>query len=299
LPADVRRPLTAREGRRAAVVFVKHKGVSPAEGPRSGGDPAAWDAVAQTWEHGADVEARLRHQPDWALISRFIRPPARVLEAGCGFAKWVWFLERGGYEAYGIDFSEVALAKSLQRWPGLRLVLGRIQEMPFEDGFFDAIVSFGAVEHDEAGPQAMLAEMFRVLKPGGVLYCTVPCHNLLRRSGLAWLSEFYQCNRVLRRLRGQPPEVEFWQYRWLPSEYEEILRSQGFQVISVEALAPPRVWRKEMEGAGGWWRFLAWLHRRWPWLMPHMMAGICRKPRDGEPVPAVDAGGAEGENTPA
>ena len=277
------------------MVFVKHRGARPAGASVGGSDPAAWDALVETWSPGADVGERLRQQPDWPLIQQYIPKGSRVLEAGCGLAKWVWCLQDQGYEAYGIDFSQAAVAKSLERWPDLRLELGRIQEMPYEDGFFDGIVSFGAIEHDEAGPQAMLAEMHRVLRPEGVLYCTVPCHNLLRRAGLGRLGEFRQCNRTLRKLRGLPPDIEFWQYSWTASEYEQILRGAGFNLIAVQPLVPSSLWRGRRQ-AGLRRRFVDAVHKRCPWLMPHMMAGICVKPEEKSAAQALDGQGIASEN---
>jgi SAM-dependent methyltransferase len=52
-------------------------------------------------------------------------------------------------------------------------VLGVGEELPFRDGAFDAIVSVAVLEHVK-DPFRCAAEMIRVLKPGGELYCEVP-----------------------------------------------------------------------------------------------------------------------------
>ena len=262
------------------MAFVRHKGRRQAKNSVAGGDPRFWDGLVEVWAREEGIEEKLRNHPDWRLIQQYIRPPARVLEAGCGYAKWVWFLQQQGFEACGIDFSEAAISQSRARWPELRLQRGLIQDMPYEDGFFDAIVSFGAIEHMEAGPQAMLAEMRRVLAPGGVLYCTVPCYSIFRRAGPGWLAEFLECNPLIRSLRHLPPEVEFWQYRWTPREYADILDAAGFDVIDIRPV-PPAEKPFGQRTATLQRRIVARINRRWPWFMPHMMAGICRKPKAG------------------
>ena len=101
-----------------------------------------WDAEWQSCT-GAGIPD-LTSSENWPWVREYIRPPARVLEAGCGFARWVAFLNAQGYEAYGLDYSPVAVERSLAAWPKLRLTVGDLRRLPYEDGFFDGIVSFGA-----------------------------------------------------------------------------------------------------------------------------------------------------------
>ncbi len=179
--------------------FTEHRG-----GGKASADVTSmqkrWDAEWQSCT-GAGIPD-LTSSENWPWVREYIRPPARVLEAGCGFARWVAFLDAQGYEAYGLDYSPVAVERSLAAWPKLRLTVGDLRRLPYEDGFFDGIVSFGAIEHDPDGPEAALAEMRRVLRSGGTMFCTVPCMNVLRRCGLMALQDWIVCNPTIRRLTG-------------------------------------------------------------------------------------------------
>jgi SAM-dependent methyltransferase len=95
-----------------------------------------------------------------------IEPGMRVLDAGCGGGRNLVYLRRAGYTCYGVDASE-----TMPEWEGFRVA--RVENLPFEDGYFDVVIS-SAVLHfaaDEAQFGAMLREMWRVLQPGGLLFC--------------------------------------------------------------------------------------------------------------------------------
>jgi SAM-dependent methyltransferase len=237
---------------------------------------AIWDSEwSITIQHNV---ANLLNSEHWSHIQRYLTPPARLLEAGCGIAKWVKFLKNHGYDVYGLDFSKVAIDSSLNIWPDLKLHVGDLRCMPFENSFFEGIISFGAIEHDEEGPDAALREMFRVLRPGGFLYCTVPCMNRLRRLGLMAIQDWVVRNPAVRRLTGRKPEVVFYEYLFTLSEYRKILSSAGFEVIDVIPLSPMELILGNRTG-GLRWRFFQHIHQRFPWTLAHMMAAICRKPR--------------------
>ena len=235
-----------------------------------------WDAA---WEHKRGEESceQLKKHETWGLISTHLHPPpGRMLEAGCGLSQWVNLFKREGYDAYGIDYSAEAIDNSLKVWPGLNLTRGDIRDMPYEDDFFDGIVSLGAIEHDKDGPEAMLAEMRRVLRKGGIMFCSVPCYNLLRRFGLHVIKRKLVCSPTVRKLFGREPGVQFFQYVFTPSEYTAIIEKAGFKMIRLVPMTPPVGWVFGRSG-GIWRKFIQSVHRRVPWLMPHMMAAICRK----------------------
>ena len=114
------------------------------------------------------------------LLRGRIRPPMRVLDAGCGWGRNLVYLLRAGCEVFGTD-SDVdaiqavqelaaALAPSL---PPTNFRVEPVEAMTFPDAFADAVLS-SAVLHfarDDRQFSAMLHETWRVLKPGGVLFC--------------------------------------------------------------------------------------------------------------------------------
>lgn len=81
-------------------------------------------------------------------------------------------------DVVGIDIDEpgVAHARSVVRRPNVTVQLGDAMALPFEDGAFDVVVANHVYEH-VPDPHRLLAEMRRVLAPGGVIYFAA-CNRL-------------------------------------------------------------------------------------------------------------------------
>jgi SAM-dependent methyltransferase len=85
-----------------------------------------------------------------------------------------WASERGA-RAYGIDVSAptVRQARAAFAHTALHCAVSDVRDLPFRDGSFDAIYSMGTIEHFDETERAV-AEMARVLKPGGTAIIGVP-----------------------------------------------------------------------------------------------------------------------------
>jgi SAM-dependent methyltransferase len=127
----------------------------------------------QEWFGGIDI-----YLFDQLLKGRFI-PEMRILDAGCGSGRNLVYFFRSGYDVCGVDQSSEAIAQARRLAsslaPGLPADNFRVEEverLSFGDASFDIVVS-SAVLHfarDEQQWQAMIAEMWRVLKPGGIFF---------------------------------------------------------------------------------------------------------------------------------
>lgn len=103
----------------------------------------------------------------------------RVLDAGCGSGRNLVHFLREGFDVYGVDTSPdaIAHARSLARALAPRLPEENFrrelaERMSFDSASFDVVLS-SAVLHfarDEAHWLAMVREMWRVLKPGGIFF---------------------------------------------------------------------------------------------------------------------------------
>jgi len=101
----------------------------------------------------------------------------RFLDAGCGTGNNLLHLEERG-RAVGIDLSEDALRFCRTR--GVAAVRGSVLELPFGGGAFDGVTSFDVIYHQWVkDDRAAVAEMARVLKPGGLLLVRVPAFKVL------------------------------------------------------------------------------------------------------------------------
>ncbi len=104
----------------------------------------------------------------WPLISGLLPAAATRLEIGPGLRPR---LPVAGTEF--VDLSAPAVAQINAR--GGRATLGEITALPHADGRFDLVAAFDVIEHVE-DDRKVFAELARVLKPGGVLLCSVPLH---------------------------------------------------------------------------------------------------------------------------
>jgi len=109
-----------------------------------------------------------------------LRADMRVLEAGCGFGRNLAYLMREGCQIFALDADAAGIEHVRQLSASLNTGLpvdnfqvGQIEKMPFPDEFVDAVIC-SAVLHfarDEDHFRAMLSELWRVLRPGGLLFC--------------------------------------------------------------------------------------------------------------------------------
>jgi SAM-dependent methyltransferase len=91
---------------------------------------------------------------------------ARVADLGCGSGAFTHLLQRAGYRAVGVDISPKLVALGRSKYPGLELIEGDVENLPFEPASFDGILLSGVVHHFP-DPRRFAAEVFRVLRPGG------------------------------------------------------------------------------------------------------------------------------------
>jgi tellurite methyltransferase len=114
------------------------------------------------------------------LLRKRITPSMRVLDAGCGSGRNLVYLLRQGFEVFGADSDPRAvnatrrLAASIApTLPADTFRLEPVEAMSFPDAFADVVIS-SAVLHfatDDDHFRAMLEGTWRVLKPGGLLFC--------------------------------------------------------------------------------------------------------------------------------
>ena len=99
----------------------------------------------------------------------------RVLDAGCGVGYGTAMLARAGAaEAIGVDLSAQAIAAAeADSTTSASFLAGDVRALPFQDGAFDLVVCFEVIEHIER-PHEVIAELARVLAPGGVLAVSSP-----------------------------------------------------------------------------------------------------------------------------
>jgi SAM-dependent methyltransferase len=103
----------------------------------------------------------------------------KVLDAGCGYGRNLVYLLREGCEVYALDANPEgiehvrALAAELNpKLPAENFQVGQIEAMPFADGFADVVMCSSVLHfaRDQHQFLSMLEELWRVLRPGGLLF---------------------------------------------------------------------------------------------------------------------------------
>lgn len=145
----------------------------------------------------------------------------KLLDAGCGYCYHTTRLARSGAQITAVDFSDAALAAARRTTVAVgidkQVTLKRadLTSLPFEDGSFDFVVSWGVIMHIPEMEKA-LSELARVLKPGGTL---VLCENNMHSLDVAVRER--AINAVKKLLGRNPPEVRRTRRGtevWMPSE---------------------------------------------------------------------------------
>jgi SAM-dependent methyltransferase len=125
-----------------------------------------WDRVAH--------EKRFSHplRLDW-LKRHLNNAQARLLDYGCGYGRTLAELSAADFQnLVGVDFSEAMLARAHLALPNAGLVRNDGRSLPFQNDCFDAVLLFAVLTciPDSNEQRLLLAEVERVLRPGGLLY---------------------------------------------------------------------------------------------------------------------------------
>jgi ubiquinone/menaquinone biosynthesis C-methylase UbiE len=109
------------------------------------------------------------------------RPSGRMLDAGCGTGGFLARLKATWpeAEAEGLEYNPGAAARA-QAKSSVRVTTGDVMAMPFPDASFQAVTGLDVLCHAAVEPATALAEMHRVLAPGGRLVLNLPAFQWLR-----------------------------------------------------------------------------------------------------------------------
>ena len=161
----------------------------------------------------------------------------RLLEVGCGPAVMTPELLAMGFLVHGVDVSTEMVRRARQRMAGHPLEkrcvfsLGDIERLQFPDSSYDAVLCMGVLEYLPRY-SAALAEISRVLKPGGVVVITLPN----RASAYHVSCTFYTGLRKLeRRLRGRRQPLALSHNRCVPWKFDRELAAAGLRKLESRA----------------------------------------------------------------
>jgi ubiquinone/menaquinone biosynthesis C-methylase UbiE len=169
----------------------------------------------------------------------------RVLDIGSGGGEQAALLAGSGIaEVVGIDASPYLVAHANENYPQVQFTVGAAENTGFSDAYFDA-VCLGFVFH-EIPPKFVdlaIAEIFRILKPGGELIIAEPsslqlelsARELLRRFG--WRGLYF---KLLARHMHEP-----FLAPWQAKDHAQWLAQNGFWLTEEDQSCPVHWWRAQ------------------------------------------------------
>lgn len=168
------------------------------------------------------VPERFRRIKEW--FSRGL-----LLDIGCGEGELAKYIQG---ELYGVECNQikVKIAKTkLYR----EVIVGDVEEdLPFSPNYFDIIVCADVLEH-LLDPRKALRNVYRLLKPNGLLLVSVPNPQGLRRFLFDFHDEFI----------GFKEKGDIHYHYGTAKDWQMLLKKEGFEIIHLEGLGFPLIHR--------------------------------------------------------
>jgi SAM-dependent methyltransferase len=235
------------------------QGGSGVSDPKSGtgaSQELAFDYEAKRW--GA---TRIEPRPSYVqglklrlLLDALHSVEGDVVDIGCGAGNVVRAIaeSRPDLRVHGVDVSAAALEVARRAAPGLDFLLAPAESLPFKDGSMSAVSMLDVLEHLK-DPAAVLHEIHRVLRPGGLFHIVLPLevqpwtfYRLVTRLG--WKAKLHHCGHIqlfdahrfetMAAGEGMPVSRVQWSFHWLYSlvdiGYFSFLELRGPAATSVE-----------------------------------------------------------------
>ncbi len=186
--------------------------------------------------HTGDIA--LRRRAKWILEKIDSRNPKSILDVGCGDGFYLHLLSSlyPLAKVIGVDFDTNALNSARINLKGRKVILrqGDVCKLDFKDNSFDVVLASEVFEHLESDTRG-IKEVYRVLKPGGLLLVSVPHSNY----PLLW----DPVNWLLKNLFNTHIKQGFWAGIWnqhvrlySKDQLENLLIKGGFKEIKLDTL---------------------------------------------------------------
>jgi ubiquinone/menaquinone biosynthesis C-methylase UbiE len=124
-----------------------------------------WDKVSEEKEFPTPFQIE--------EFRKYVSKEMHILDIGCGYGRTLNELYRSGFKNLtGVDFSQGMIGRGLKMYPHLKLLKNDNGTLPFGDNSFDTIILIAVLTciAEDKEQCNLIAEILRVLKPGGILY---------------------------------------------------------------------------------------------------------------------------------
>lgn len=192
------------------------------ENEKKHGEYLAQNGAEQIWNWSSPA-GRKRWERRVKMLTSGILPTHKVLELGCGTGDFTKEIVKTGAEVTAIDISPVLLdiARKNVSADNVSFVEDNAYQMSFGDATFDFVIGSSVLHHLEI--EKAVAEIYRVLKPNGIMLFTEP--NMMNPQIALQKNIPY----IKRKMGDSPDETAF--FRW---KMAKLLRKNNFANVSVK-----------------------------------------------------------------
>lgn len=154
------------------------------------------------------------------IIFDHIPSNSKVLDVGCGVGRLTKkIINECSSEVVGLDFSQWACAQLSKE--GVKTIVSSLPTIPCENNSFDVAVATEVLEHLD-NPELTIRQMFRVVKPGGIVMCSVPNDALHPHTELEHQQSFDEL-KIQKMLMPYSSKIEIYIGKLLKTDDLEFL----------------------------------------------------------------------------
>ena len=175
-----------------------------------------------------------RHRRPPLLVEwlQYLPAGASLLDLGCGGGQDAGDLARRGYRIVGVDRTSALLSAGRRRYRSLPLVCADLRDLPFQAMSFDGLWAAASLMHlPKSEARQILADLYRLIRPGGLLAATVTYGTKSRLVTDGWVPGRYFA-------------------RWRKDELARAVRRAGWTILELNVVT-------NRERKGRWVNLLA------------------------------------------
>lgn len=218
----------------------------------------------------------------WSLIRPFLPRTGAILDVGAGIGQFL-SLAGEGWTTSGTELSPVARTIAKERW-GIELLGGHLEGLGLPSESFDVVSMFHVLEHVPR-PGETLAEIRRILKPGGVVVLAVPDEwgaataRISRVARLLGVTFAGRGQAGIRTIHTRQDLQELHLSRFRPDSLARLVEFGGFtlETVQPDPHQPPGGWDGMVMGAS-YQVSRALMRIRGSWNVHPAIMAIARRP---------------------